>query len=181
MTNVRDYDQVVALLNRVPRPPESPGIDGATVDQVESLESRLQQPLSPSLKTWLQVCNGAIAGPGVLLGTVPTKPELDIVCVQSLWPDWRENRWIPVATDGVGNAYVVAAWPSGSDESVYFVDCSEDPGSLAYVAGASLVAFLTFLLRKELGDDRWPFDASFVTAHDPAITHTVGAPSPWDA
>lgn len=123
--------------------------------------------VSPTAEHLFDIQNGAIAGPGLLLGADTDNPDLDISFNQSLWPEWPEQRWLPVATDGVGNAYVVTS--------------DEDPGSLAYVGASSLVHFLVFLLDKELGERRWPFDADYVTEQDPAITSAPGAPLPWAA
>jgi hypothetical protein len=87
-------------------------------------------------------------------------------------PERRDRGWVPVANDGSGDHYVVDA---GSG-TVYFVD-QADYDVAAYAAASGLPAFLEFLLEGELGERRWPFDASYVLDRDPALAGVT--PSPW--
>lgn len=175
------YEKILTLLARIPRPPEAEPVIGATAEQVRALERRLHEKLPSTLREWLGFCNGVVAGPGNLLGAVTASPELDIAYAQSLWLEWHEHGWLPVATDGTGNAYVMKAASSDRSEAVYFVDCSEDPGALAYVVASALPMFLIFLLEKELGESRWPFDEPYVTGRDPSMIAVSDAPAPWSA
>lgn len=49
-----------------------------------------------------------------------------------------------------------------------FVDTMADNGP-TYIAACSLIGFLSFLLEKELGEKRWPFDAGYVVDADPDL------------
>lgn len=175
------FDRALALVTQVPRPPEASEPSGATADQLNSLERSLQQPLPVELTAWLGKCNGVVAGPGVLYGARPDNLTLDIGVARASWPEWVARGWIPVASDGTGNAFVLQGASPPEPSPVYFVDCSEDPARLGYVAASSLDRFLVFLLERELGQGGWPFDSSYVLERDPEISEAGGAPLPWDA
>lgn len=176
-----NFDGALALLARVPRPPDAPQPSGATVDQIDQLERALQHPIPRELAAWLERCNGIVAGPGVLYGARATDPDLDIATARRAWPEWEARDWIPVASDGSGNSFVLFASTDSEDSAVYFVDCSDDPDRLAYVVASSLATFLRFLLEREMGEARWPFDSTYVLAEDPQIRDVEGAPLAWNA
>jgi cell wall assembly regulator SMI1 len=175
------YDDILELLERVERPPSPRAVSGASDEQLAGLRRTLGFELPAELNRWLRVCNGVIAGPGGLYGADPPEDFLDID--GPLRPGWRENRWIPVAGDGTGNQYVLDASRRHFDgDAVYFVDVMEDPDALSYVVASSLERFLRFLLLADLGDRRWPFDETHVSAVDPALP-AVDPPNllPWNA
>jgi cell wall assembly regulator SMI1 len=179
MMTDRDVERVTGLLNQVPRPAESAQIEGASPAQIHALEQRLGHAIPVTLRRWLEVCNGLVAGPGGLYGATDGT-HLDIAHVQGLWPSWRVSGWLPVAGDGNGNAYLMGASPlHGALDAVYFVDCSDDPDAIAYVVASSLPKFLTFLLERELGERRWPFDAEYVQVTDPRISEIDEDLLPW--
>jgi hypothetical protein len=180
------YDEILSLLERVPKPPEAGPPEGATRDQLDALERRIGFPVPASLRSWLSVCNGYIAGPGGLFGARPDDPFLDIAArfngeVEFL-RERRTKRWLPIAGDGCGNDYVLdVAASAGVAGAVYFVDSHDDPVRLAYAVGSSIPRFLTFLLEDELGEKRWPFDADYFLAHDPHATSIDPRYLPWNA
>lgn len=172
-----DLQEVLALLARAPKPPEAPLPTGANPGQIASLERNLGHPIPAGLRRWLSVCNGYMAGPGGLYGAEVDRASLDIN--QASWPEWRALGWIPIAGDGNGNAYVVPALPQKDDEPVYFVDCAGDPSSLAYIVASSIPQFLTFLLRRDMGEPGWPFDRDYVLDRDPLIADVDADRLPW--
>lgn len=176
-----NFDRVLGLLTHVPRPPGASEPSGASIEQLQDLEETLQQPIPAELKAWLLRCNGVIAGPGVLYGARPADHALDLATARAAWTEWAGHGWIPVASDGSGNAFVLQRPEPHEPSPVYFVDCSDNPDRLAYVVASSLESFLRFLLERELGEERWPFNSSYVLAEDPGIREIEGAPVPWHA
>lgn len=178
-----DYAAVLELLARVPRPPEAPPPAGATQEQLDALAAGLGYPVPGSVRAWLRACNGIIAGPGGLYGTQTAPDFLDIESVLARHPRWRPAGWLPVAGDGTGNHYVVDTRQQhlGTD-AVFFVDVSADPDRLGYVVASGLRRFLLFLLEKEVGERRWPFDRGYVLDRDPGLA-AVTPPDllPWHA
>jgi hypothetical protein len=183
MTAGQGFERALDLLGRVPRPPEARPCAGASKEQLSALEGELGYPVPASLVTWLSVCNGIVAGPGGLYGSRPADDFLDIGSTLRIHPDWRLKKWLPVAGDGNGNHYVIDAGRTHLDaDAVYFVDVSEDALELAYIVGSNLDLFLVFLLDRETGVRGWPFDASYVLAHDPGIASVdSSALLPWNA
>lgn len=183
MTAGREFERVLDLLGRVPRPPEAPPCAGASKEQLSALEGELGYAAPSSLVAWLSLCNGIIAGPGGLYGSGPTDDFLDIGSVLRIHPDWQLKKWLPVAGDGNGNQYVIDASRAHLDaDAVYFVDVSENAMELAYIVGSNLELFLVFLLDRETGVQGWPFDAHYVLARDPGIASVdSSALLPWNA
>ena len=61
---------------------------------------------------------------------------------QGLTPRAGTSPWLPVASDGCGNYYVLTL-----DEAVGFVDIMKDPGQLDRRAAPDLLSFMSGLLR----------------------------------
>jgi hypothetical protein len=61
-----------------------------------------------------------------------------MVRIRDLFPEWRTLGWLPVASDGCGNYYVLAV-----DGTVGFVDTMSDPGRLERAVSADLLSFMT--------------------------------------
>jgi hypothetical protein len=178
---VEAYRRILDLLEQVPKPPEARSPKGAVPEQLDALERRIGGSMPASLRCWLSLCNGYIAGPGVLYGARPDDADLDLAVAINLWPEWRSRRWVPIASDGCGNSYLLDVAAGGSlPDVVYFVDCSADPSRLAYAVGSSIPRFLTFLLECELGERRWPFDSEYFLARDPHATSIDARYMPWN-
>jgi cell wall assembly regulator SMI1 len=176
------YSEVLRLLERAPKPPEARPPEGATRTELDALQRALGFALPASLRRWLALCNGSIAGPGGLYGARPDDPDLDIASIARLWAGEWSDRWLPIASDGCGDYYVVDASPGAPlPAAVYFIDCSDDPSRFAYGVGSSIPRFLTFLLESELGDRRWPFNAAHVLARDPELAAIEPGLLPWNA
>ncbi len=107
-----------------------------------------------------------------------SKPALDSLRILADYPQWREERWIPVAGDGCGNYYLLVPEP-GRSCSVCFIDTISSPSELAYLAASDLWHFLTFLLQAEPEATGWPFNEEFVCGADPEIVACNAAVLPW--
>ena len=93
---------------------------------------------------------------------------------------WKSKKWIPIAGDGCGNYYLLAtSHEYGRGRPVFFVDTHEDPNEPSYLVASDLWHFMSFLLRKELGESAWPFRKEFVVEEDPAIESYHGLRYPW--
>jgi cell wall assembly regulator SMI1 len=136
------WDEVADLVGRVRRDPKAPPQRGATADELRDLERRLGSALPQSLVRWLLILNGDTIGEGGVMGARPDAPELDIVRVASIFRDeWTEHSWLPVASDGTGNFYVLL-----EDGRVGFVDTAAAPPAHAEVKAESLPSFLLWYL-----------------------------------
>ncbi|MGZ4428829.1 MAG: SMI1/KNR4 family protein [Nocardioidaceae bacterium] len=118
-------ERIVQLVHGAVRDPDEPGVLGAGDEDLEDLEVRLGHRLPPPLRQWLRICRGATIGPGGFFGNRPDKPSLDIPFYLSLFPEWKANRWLPIAGDGCGNYFVLL--DSGQ---VGFVDTMSDPDAI---------------------------------------------------
>ena len=111
--------------------------------------------------------------------------------VMSRHVDWASYPWVPVASDGFGNYYVVDLshnTPSGGNP-VVFVDKSVSSTEPAYLVASSLSYFLEFVrLQHDLPEDVkdgvieipfWPFDRKFVISVDPEFESIREYPIPW--
>jgi hypothetical protein len=181
-------DDVTALLAQVSLPPEHRLLRGASDAAIATFEQECGFALPPEQRGWLRLCNGALAGPGGLLGINPDPPWLDIGVLYRLIPQWLDNRWIPVADDGCGNYYVLdAGGPTSESHPVYFIDHERGYDAPAYRVASGLWQFLWFLLTSELERGsgirpKWPFDHHYVLEHDPEIgAAPCAVPLPWDA
>lgn len=181
MSSSQPFSEVLDLIEQAPRAPESGRCAGATPEQLAGLKSRLRFVLPDIYLSWLRICNGMLVGPGGLYGTETAKEFLDVEWVLGQYPGWMNSAWLPIAGDGTGNHYIIDVSRSHIDrDAVFFVDVSDDSDALAFIVASNLTQFLKGLLRRELGDRRWPFNASYMLNIDPDIA--LVAPSallPW--
>ena len=127
--------------------------------------------MPPALRDWWRFTNGPCIGPGGMYGIRPQREELDVEGVYPYHPEWRLRNWVPIAGDGCGNDYVLAADGSlGPSLPVFFYEHEQsDPVRVEYVVASGLWPFLRFLLRYEMGERGWPFNQTTVLAIDPEI------------
>jgi cell wall assembly regulator SMI1 len=182
-----EADNVLALMQRAVAEHLGQFTPGADAGELDRLAAYLGYPVPAELRDWLSRCNGSSAGgPGEIYGAYPERRTLRIDSFATIYPQWTERRWIPVASDGTGNYYVLDASHLPTDtDAVFFIDTMDDPDRLGYIVGSRLLPFLRFLLEKELerpGADGWPFDPDYVLARDPDLAK-VRDPSllPWNA
>src|SRR4051812_19389544 len=136
-----DWSAVADLAHRVHRDPDAAPQRGATPAELDDLEARLSQPLPTALREWLVIINGDTIGEGGVLGARPDAPHLDIARLRELHNEWADCSWIPVASDGAGNYYLLAG-----DGTVGFVEPMADPGAIQRTVAASLRDFLLWYL-----------------------------------
>jgi len=121
-------------------------------------------------------------GPGGVSGIGTKRKSQDLDALMNLHPDWRSRGWVPVAGDGAGNYYVVATKGEfGPGEPVLFIDVGVDESVPAFVAASDTWHFLRFMLKKELGESRWPFSKDEVVLMDPSVETFTSVALPWDA
>lgn len=177
---IRDY--LTALQNRDNRN----YFQGATNAEIDAAEQTIGLQFPAELREWLREVNGA----GLFLG-ISGKYNL-VVALTRVYPDWIQRGWLPVATDGCGNDYVLITMGEyGNSRPVGFVDACSDPDEICYIVGSSLERFIEFLAENEyvtsFCSDRlmssnyesWPFSKNFVTSKDPEIMTLDNAPLPW--
>lgn len=139
--DVGKLDDLRRLVAGAARAPEDDPPAGASPAELAILADRLGQSLPAELRTWLLICRGAAIGPGGVFGQRPDRPHLDIVKIREIFPEWRALGWLPVASDGCGNYYVLA-----EDGAVGFVEPISDPGTISQRTAAGLLSFMTDLL-----------------------------------
>ncbi|HVW38717.1 MAG TPA: SMI1/KNR4 family protein [Pirellulales bacterium] len=178
---MNDKDRIVELLPLVPKAPSDTLPAGATPEQLNAFEQRTGIQIPPELSSWLSISNGPGVGPGGFLGLETSRRGFDIDQYLALCPIWKEKKWIPVASDGCGNFYVVPTnGEFGAGFPVVFVDLGESYDSPAYIVASGVFKFIRFLLERELGATQWPFDSEQVVRCDPDILKFRGVALPWE-
>jgi cell wall assembly regulator SMI1 len=174
-------EEIDRLISASEKPPTFQTIQGATSEQLNAAESVLQFKLPSALIEWLRFCNGTALGPGGIFGVFCNPEVIDIIEHWKRISFWRTAKMIPLAGDGFGNYYAVPLQGDfGIPEPILFIQMStrDDLGSRIVVASTAL-HLVKFLLLKELGESRWPFDREFVTSLDASIESTTGVCLPW--
>jgi hypothetical protein len=72
-----------------------------------------------------------------------------MVRIREIFPQWRALGWLPVASDGCGNYYVLA-----KDGTVGFVETMSDPSRINRHAASGLLSFMTDLLTADQATSR---------------------------
>lgn len=172
-------DDVVSWLAKLELPPGERVPLGTVESDLDQAEERIGFKLPNSFRSWLTNTNGPCVGPGGIVGIGISRGLQDLESIYELYPNWRANRWVPVAGDGCGNYYVLI---SGEYDlvPVVFVDVIENADKPAFVVASNLYQFLVFLFRRDLGESRWPFDKNEVIGTDPKILE-LGIALPWDS
>lgn len=98
--------------------------------------------LPESLASWLGILNGDTIGQGGVFGARRDSTFLDIGHISKIFQEeWAGHSWIPVASDGCGNYYVLLP-----DERVGFVDTMADPYAIDAIEAETLAVFLLWYL-----------------------------------
>jgi hypothetical protein len=172
------------LLTVVPRPPEMTRVPVATDFDIQRLQNAFEFELPKALLAWLRACNGAPLGPGGLLGSSLERPSDDILSARGLVAAYMPANFLPVATDGCGNLYVIRLGgdPARSNP-VYFAEVRSEPFALEYTSASSLEHFYYLFLKSDTQKDGWPFSEQYTLLADPgmrASAEELGAPHPWE-
>jgi hypothetical protein len=176
-----DIERVLELLPLVPKAPRDTLPTGATSEQLNAFPQRTGIQLPPELSSWLSISNGPCIGHGGFFGLEASRKDLDIYQYLALCPSWKKKKWIPMASDGCGNFYVVPTnGEFGAGFPVVFVDVGESFDLPAYIVASGVVKFIRFLLERELGPTQWPFDREEVVRRDPDILKFHGVALPWE-
>jgi hypothetical protein len=172
-------DGLIALARRVPMPPEYQLPAGASEHEIGTFETCVGLKVPSQLRAWLEKVNGAMAGPGGLFGARGATDFLSIEKYLKIFPAWRRLGWLPIASDGLGNYWVVVPGPDGSAGWVAFIDVHSDPEAIDYYAASTVFRFLGFLLNSELGEQGWPRTRQYVVEHDHGMENVPESLSPW--
>jgi hypothetical protein len=167
MTTGSKLERIKELLSQVPRAPDEPIPSGLTDEVVLEFEKRAGLSMPPEQAGLLRLSNGPCVGPGGIYGVRSTRHSLDIEEFYESYPGWKHRGWVPVAGDGCGNYYV--ALHADDEWPVVFIDTMQDAEQPAFVVASGVLAFVVFLLERELGETGWPFDEVKVTSSDPRI------------
>ena len=95
---------------------------GASVEVIARASASVGVPFPPELVQWLLLCRGPVeVGSDVILGVETCDGRSCIEQVAAHSPIARHKDWIPVASDGCGNYYVLVrvgeSWPVGFVDS----------------------------------------------------------------
>ncbi len=134
------------------------------------------------LREWLEFTNGPRIGPGGVFGIRPYDEWYDIeyYYTPALYPEWLTKGWIPIASDGCGDYYVIATHPDwGPGSPVLFLDKAKELLAPEYLVASDLWHFLRFYLAKELGERGWPFTRDMVLSVDPGLAGRPTSILPW--
>lgn len=160
-------------------------ISHATPEDFKKFEAKFSIEIPESLKEWLTFCNGASIQPGEIYGINSPNVSLNIEKFYGIFEEWLSLGWMPLASDGCGDYYVLDTKYSIDGEfPVFFID-QEEYESPAYIVASNPWYFFYFLFSSELMEDNgedayWPFDKSKVVAKNPNILKFKRVPLPWE-
>jgi hypothetical protein len=89
---------------------------------------------------------------------------------------WLERRWLPIASDGCGDYFLLIEHSPGR-RIVVFWDQSNDYDEYDYVYASNLWHFLAGALSKPRG--KWPFKEKSTLAFDPGMGDLKGVRFGW--
>ena len=171
-------DEVLRLATIAPREPGSLLPLGATDEAILRFEVVQVVPIPREVAAWLRFSDGPNIGPGGINGLRGFEQDFKVHF------GFKSRRWLPLGTDGCGNDYVLALDSENLPRRpVYFIDpyASNGYDRPTYAVASGFWQFLRFLLRREMGERRWPFDAAYVLQVDPDLASIQSACLPWVA
>ena len=168
--------KTLELMRRSTMPPGHTPATGAERVELERLEKLYEIRLPQAFEEWLMICNGSLLGPG---GTYGIGSHLGRLSMEmQMEPEWIPLKWIPIASDGCGNSYVVDCSESELWGTVYFID-SMQLDRVAFAAATDVWHFLQFLLLRDLGETNWPMEREDTLKLDPDLVRIPSALLPW--
>ena len=185
MSNLKNEVKEMLFTMRSTDAKSSITIESATQNDFNEFESKFQIKLPDELKEWLMLCNGAPLQPGDVYGINSPNSSLNISNFYKIFTEWPLLKWIPLASDGCGDYYVLDTQLRINNMSpIYFID-QEDYDSPAYIVASNTWSFFYFLFLDEINDNKggnnfWPFEKCKVIERDPAILKFKNIPLPWD-
>jgi len=180
--------KVVDLLHQV-RPLGNRPVQNnpASGEQLLAFEQAHGLILPVEIKEWFNCCNGAEVNPGGIYSLSSLGEEASLGWYLENYPEWKENKWFPIASDGCGDLYIMAAKttiPSTGTHPICFLDQS-DFVRPQYAVSSGLWKFLYLLLHTEILNEQggiayWPFNKEAVLAVDPALAECRDIALPWE-
>ena len=177
-------DEVIALIRESLRDKGNSSVVPISQEALATLRLALPCPIPDELQQWLLRCNGTYAGQGGIYGHCPNDKFIDILAHYELYPEWKKAGWIPIASDGCGNYYLIDQFDeSVSNNPILFVEPFSTQGFAGYAVGSGLWIFLKMMLTRELLQvyGTWPFSKEYMLQNDPDIrNYSHRYPLPWE-
>lgn len=173
-------EEIEELVQNVPKPAGYLMPKGATRREIKLFEKRTRFVIPVDVRRWLGRYNGTLLCSGGTYGINTGNDRLEIEDHLSFYTNWGARGWLPVASDGCGNHYVVDLGSSLRGHPVYFVETVMDEDKAAYVVGSNIWQFFRFLLMRAVGAGGWPFNKQFVLDLDPDLEMCETASLPWN-
>jgi cell wall assembly regulator SMI1 len=164
---------------------EMKSFDLLTDTKIETFEKKYDVKLEKNFVEWLRVANGSNVGPGGFFGIETGRNTNNIEFYLTLYPIWIELKYIPIASDGFGNTYLIDLSNSITNGFIFFIDSYSDLNKPTYYVASNIWTFLYFILgrnekQEDIDDDEWPFNKKKVTAVDPKILKAPKGLLPWN-
>ena len=141
------FSSLLETLDKLSRPDIDLPV-GASIKDIFAFESRFNLQLPKPLLEFLQVINGAYVGGQSFLGINSTTNN-EIGRVLELIPLWAEKNWIPIASDGCGNYFVMISL-SEHAHPICFVDHERGYDTIDYVVSSCLEIFAEQFILQEI-------------------------------
>ena len=152
----------------------------ASDTMIEQFELEFGIHLPDAFRNWLQSVNGVNIGPGGLLGIQQERDFLSIEAMLRRRPEWQELGYVPAASDGCGNYYVVAtAGAFCLDEPVLFIEPIQNVSTPQFLCASDVWHCVHGLIDRELHNVGWPFDETYACRMDPDLRRALKTKLPW--
>lgn len=150
-------------------------------EAIVSFQNRFRTTLPDSVIAYLSKTDGAqfgeLRGPYEI--EKRSSKESCIDDVLTLYDGFISRMWIPVASDGCANYYVLVG-EMQEDRPVCFVDTLSSIENLQYVVASGYWHFLRFFYGQLCGETFWPSDQRRVQELDPDIARVDVASPIWN-
>lgn len=174
-------ENILNIVKKLEMPEDESIPMGASVTDLECFEKYWGEKLPDKFRKWMLACNGPFVGPEGIVGINKPRKCQDIFFLYSIYPEWKELRWIPIAGDGLGNYYVmVTGNEHGAGQPIVFIDTMSSRITPEYLVASDIFIFLYFFIDSELNKINWPFNSEQVVASDPEILRFKNVSLPWD-
>jgi len=160
--------------------------DPITHEKIKSFENNHKIKLEIGFTERLFIANGSNVGPGGFFGIETGRNSNDIEFYLKLYPTWVKLKYIPVASDGFGNTYLIDLTNSFTNGFIFFIDSYSNISKPTYYVASNIWIFLYFILSRDTEEDEdnkedsWPFDEQKVISIDPEILKAPKEFLPWN-
>ncbi len=186
-TDPVERSRIRELLAKAVLPRGKPAPTGISADELKAFSKRTGIQVPRPLAEWLEIANGACVSAGGLFGIYTKRKHVltGIEEIYDLHPEWKQRGWIPLASDGCGNYYIMpTAQEFGRGWPVFLFDMAEAPEGSRYIVASNIWKFLLWYLEMSISDEYlsgWLFDRDQATQRDPDLETFEGLAMPWDA